>query len=128
MCKVRRRIAFGNPLVDFDKIAFIKHNRARYNHMCDQYFGFHANPGGGVYVLEDAFGEKPTVRDVLADAVCGNGRFKGRKLTPGSFMSLYSPVKARSVPLRRRISYCSGVSSARHSASVFSILVVMRTR
>ncbi|MHC4253340.1 MAG: HzsA-related protein, partial [Planctomycetota bacterium] len=88
VCKVRRRIAFGNPLVDFDKIAFIKHNRAKYNHMCDQYFGFHANPGGGVYVLENAFGEKPIERDVLADSVCRNGRFKGKKLTPGSFMSL----------------------------------------
>ena len=30
-------------------------------------------------------------------------------------MSLYLPVNARSVPLRRRISYCSGLSSARHS-------------
>jgi len=36
---------------------------------------------------------------------------------------LYFPVNARSVPLRRRISYCSGLSSARHSASVFWIFV-----
>ncbi len=85
---LRRRIAFSNPLLDFDKIAFVKHHRSRNNHMCDQYFGFHANKGGGVYVLEDAFGSNPKVRDVLAGATVGNGRLKGKKLEPGSFISL----------------------------------------
>ena len=40
---------------------------------------------------------------------------------PGVFSSTYGPVNARSVPALRRISYCSGVSSARHSSSVFLI-------
>ena len=86
--KLRRRIAFSNPLLDFDKIAFIKHHRSRVSHMCDQYFGFHANRGGGVYVLENAFSGSPTVRDVLAEATVTNGRLKGKTLAGGSFISL----------------------------------------
>src|SRR5262245_21148535 len=35
-----------------------------------------------------------------------------------------APVKARSVPWRRSTSYCSGVSDARHSASVLSIFIL----
>lgn len=89
---LRRRIALSNPLLDFDRILFIKRhflrgNHCTGNHMCDQYFGFHAIPGGGLFVLEDAFGERPTVRNVLADSVCQSGRFKGRKLLPGGFLS-----------------------------------------
>ena len=87
VCRLRRRIAFGNPLLSFDRALFIKKHRARANHMCDQYFGFMAVPGGGLFVLEDPFGPSPTARDVLADAACENGRFKGRKLTGGAFLS-----------------------------------------
>lgn len=88
----RRRIAFSNPLLDFDKILFIKRDflsaeMTRGNHMCDQYFGFNAVAAGGLYVLDDAFGAGARVRDVLADAVCENGRFKGRRLSPGGFLS-----------------------------------------
>ena len=89
---LRRKIAFSNPLLDFDKILFIKRHflsaqMTRGNHMCDQYFGFNAVAAGGLYVLEDAFGGGARVRDVLADSVCENGRFKGRMLTPGGFLS-----------------------------------------
>ena len=55
--------------------------------MCDQYFGFHAVAGGGVFILENAFSDKPTVRDVLKKSLCKNGRFKGRKLPSGSYLS-----------------------------------------
>ena len=83
VCRVRRAIALANPLLDFDEILFIKHHRSLFNHMCDQYYGMAAAPGGGLYVLEDAFSDKPTVRDVLADSVVENGRLKGQKLTGG---------------------------------------------
>ena len=43
---------------------------------------------------------------------------------PGVFSLTYGPVKARSVPCLRRTSYCSGVSDARHSSSVFVIGVM----
>src|SRR3546814_11044958 len=41
---------------------------------------------------------------------------------PCSRVSQYRPVNGRSVPLRRATAYSSGVSSARHWASDFSIL------
>ncbi|MHC4750803.1 MAG: HzsA-related protein [Planctomycetota bacterium] len=95
--RLRRKIAFSNPLLNFDRILFIKRqflsenatwdSNMRGNHMCDQYFGFHAIAGGGLFVLENPFGEKPTIRNILADSVCENGRFKGRMLKPGGFLS-----------------------------------------
>ena len=87
LCRLRRRIALRNPLLNFDRILFVKKHRAAYNHMCDQYYGFHALPGGGLYVLEDAFSDRPALRDVLADAKVENGRLAGKSLTPGAFLS-----------------------------------------
>ena len=58
-CRVRRQIALRNPLLGFDKILFIKRHRALYDHMCDQYYGMAATPGGGLYVLSGAFGPNP---------------------------------------------------------------------
>jgi hypothetical protein len=95
--RLRRTIAFSNPLLDFDQILFIKRQflpetrtwgpELLGNHMCDQYFGFHAIPGGGLYVLENAFSEQPRIRNVLAGSVVLNGRLRGRKLSPGGFLS-----------------------------------------
>lgn len=84
---LQRRIAFANPLLDFDKILFIKRHRATFNHMCDQYYGINVLPGGGLYVLSDPFGDNPKVRDILADTVVQRGRLAGQTLTDGSFLS-----------------------------------------
>lgn len=86
--RLRRRIAMANPLLEFDRILFLTHKRALFDHMCDQYYGFHAEPVGGVYVLEDAFGPSPTVRNALESAQVQNGRLKGKTLENGSFVSL----------------------------------------
>ena len=86
-CSVRRKIAFANPLLDFDRILFIKRHRSSFNHMCDQYYGINAQPGGGLFVLSDPFGPDPKLRDVLADARVANGRLKDQELTGGSFLS-----------------------------------------
>jgi len=86
--KLRRRIAFANPLLDFDRLLFIKrHDAGGPFHMCDQYYGCNARPGGGLFVLSDPFGPDPKLTDLLADAVVERGRLKGRKLTGGSFLS-----------------------------------------
>ncbi len=82
-CVVRRRIAFANPLLSFRDIAFVKRNQRIYGHMCDQFYGAAQQPGGGLFVLEDAFGPAPRLRDVLADAVVANGRLKGQALGGG---------------------------------------------
>ncbi|NLX97914.1 MAG: hypothetical protein GXY83_17260 [Rhodopirellula sp.] len=83
VCRLRRRIALANPLLDFSDILFIKRQRSCFNHMCDQYYGIAQRPGGGLFVLCDAFGSRPTLRDVLADSVVGRGRLKGQRLTGG---------------------------------------------
>ena len=83
-----RAVAFANPLLDFDKLLFIKrHDPGGLFHMCHQYYGFAAKPGGGLFVLEDPFGPNPRVRDLLEDTVVENGRLEGQALTPGSFLS-----------------------------------------
>ena len=81
--ELRRRIAFANPLLDFNEIVFIKRHRALMDHMCDQYYGMAARPGGGLYVLSQPFGAQPTVRDVLAKAEVAAGRLKGQKVEGG---------------------------------------------
>jgi hypothetical protein len=83
---LRRQVMFSNPLVNFDRILFIKRHfnpeaEMTGNHMCDQYFGFNAIKGGGLFILEQPFSDRPTVRNVLENSVCENGRFKGRRLT-----------------------------------------------
>ena len=83
-CQLRRQIAFANPLLDFDRLLFVKRHRGIYNHMCDQFYGITARPGGGLFVLKNPFGEQPEVRDLLADATVANGRLKGQKLVGGN--------------------------------------------
>jgi hypothetical protein len=84
---LRREIAFRNPLLDFDKLLFIKRERSRFSHMCDQYYGEHAVPGGGVFVLSNPFGDKPEEKNILSDSVVEKGRLKGSKLDTGGFLS-----------------------------------------
>ena len=88
IASLRRRIAFKNPLLDFDRILFLKHHKSTFSHMCDQYYGFYSRAGGGVFMLEGAFGEQPSVRDLLAETPVENGRLAGRRLEGGSFISL----------------------------------------
>ena len=100
--KLRRQIAFANPLLDFGRILFIKRHflppsERQGNHMCDQYFGFHAISAGGLFVLEDAFGPEPRERNVLADAVCEDGRFRGQHLKSGAVLSPDLSYDARTV-------------------------------
>jgi len=96
IAKVRRKIAFSNPLINFDKILFATHHKT-HGHMCDQYFGFHARKGGSVYVLENAFSDNPTARDLLAGEKIQNGRLKGKTLAEGSHMSLELSYDAKTI-------------------------------
>jgi len=81
---VRRRIALRNPLLNFDAILFVKRHRALFDHMCDQFYGIAAQPGGGLYVLEHALGPSPHVRDLLADTTVTRGRLQGQRLRGGT--------------------------------------------
>jgi len=77
--RLRRRIALANPLLNFDSILFIKRNR-RWGHSTGDK---NSQPGGGLFVLSGAFGDKPVVRDMLGGSVVANGRLKGQKLRLG---------------------------------------------
>jgi len=85
--KLRRKVAFSNPLLDFNKILFIKRHfnpdpEKQGNHMCDQFFGFNARPGGGLFVIENPFSDKPVVKNILEGdkAKVTKGRLEGTVL------------------------------------------------
>ena len=85
---LRRQVAFANPLLKgIDRLLFVKRVPSRYEHMCDQFYGHTATPGGGLFVLEQPFSDRPAARNLLESAVCENGRFKGRTLERGAFLS-----------------------------------------
>ena len=84
ICALRRQIAFSNPLLDFNRILFLKRHKAIFEHMCDQYYGITARPGGGLYILENAFTDAPRTRDLLADAAVESGRLQGERLRGGA--------------------------------------------
>ncbi len=85
---VARRIALCNPLLDFDQLLFVKrHDSVGVYHMCDQYYGCNAKPGGGLFVLRDPLSDQPQVVNLLEDSVVENGRLCGQKLQGGSFLS-----------------------------------------
>jgi len=87
ICDVRHKIAFANPLLrGIDKLLFIKRNQSS-SHICDQYFGWGQRPGGGLFILDNPFTAKPTLRNVLANSVVLKGRLKGKKLEGGSFIT-----------------------------------------
>lgn len=65
--------------------------------MIDQYFGFNAAPGGGLYALDNAFDATPPVRPLFANATVANGRLAGRRLDGGSFVALDLDFDARTV-------------------------------
>jgi hypothetical protein len=83
VCRLRRQIAFANPLLKFDSLLFLKRHRSIYDHCCDQFYGITQRPGGGLFVLSDPFGTRPAIRDVLERAVVANGRLKDGSLTGG---------------------------------------------
>ena len=87
VCRLRREVAFSNPLLDFDRLLFIKRHRSSFNHMCDQYYGVNAVAGGGLFILDDPWSSDPKVRNILADTKVQRGRLKGRQLSKGSFLS-----------------------------------------
>ncbi|UCD53413.1 MAG: hypothetical protein JSW27_12330, partial [Phycisphaerales bacterium] len=96
---LRRAIALKNPLLDFNDIIFLTHHKQGRGdrHMVDQYEGHNAKPGGGVYILKDAFGPEPAVIDVLQHATVMNGRLRGQRLTGGSFISLELDYNAKKI-------------------------------
>jgi len=100
ICKVRRFIAFKNPLLNFNKILFLKHHKMGFGeiHMVDQYLGFNAKKGGGVFVLHNPFSDKTRkCTPILDNSIVNRGRLKGQKLNDGSFISLDLDYDAQTI-------------------------------
>ncbi len=77
---LRRAISLKNPILDFSDILFVKRfpcdpDETKGNHMCDQFFGFNALPGGGLFVLKNAFSDKPLAVDLLKDVPVVAGKY-----------------------------------------------------
>ena len=84
---LRRTIAFANPLLNFEKIVFVKHNQpALFTRAHHQFYGEEAGDWaiGGLFQLQSPFTNTASVRDLLADAKCTNGMRAGQLLV-GSF-------------------------------------------
>ncbi|MDR3110952.1 MAG: NPCBM/NEW2 domain-containing protein [Planctomycetaceae bacterium] len=84
---LRERIALQNPLLDFSNILFIKRHytpepEKQGNHMVDQFFGFHAVSGGGLFVLENAFdpAKRKLVNLTEKSVVSNDQRLKGKTI------------------------------------------------
>ena len=86
---VLRDTAFLNPMLrEIDRLLFVKrHDPGGVFHMCDQYYGFNAIPGGGLFVLESPFEAEPHLRNLLEGVTVEQGRLAGTSLDGGSFLS-----------------------------------------
>ncbi len=60
--RIVRKLAFSNPLLDFDKILFVKRSPGTYSHMSDQNYGWWSRPGGGLFLLEGFKSDNPKLR------------------------------------------------------------------
>lgn len=67
-----RQLAFTNPLLDFDRLLFVKRRPGTFSHMSDQYYGWWSRPGGGLFILEDFKSDAPRVIPLTADFPPGN--------------------------------------------------------
>lgn len=97
ICQVRRKIAFANPLLNFDEILFIARKPVTFAHCCDQFYGVCQQPGGGLMVLTNSFGSNPSVRNALSNSVVANGRLAGKTLTGGAFTTPALSFDARRI-------------------------------
>lgn len=86
-CLLRRDVMAANPAMDFAALLVVKRHRSRYNHMCDQFFGANAIPGGGLFLLTEPFGAQPVLLDLLEHSYVQGGRLAGCKLAGGAFLS-----------------------------------------
>jgi len=84
---LRRKIAFKNPLLNFDKLVFLKQNMSTYGHMCDQYFGHKNKPGQGLFLLENVFSDSAKETPLLKGRKVKGGHLDGKELK-GSMISL----------------------------------------
>jgi hypothetical protein len=79
VCRAVRGMALRNPLVDFDRILFVKRAPTAFPHVSDQHYGWFSRPGGGIYILEGFKTGNPRLRCLTADFA--EGSFEGPELS-----------------------------------------------
>lgn len=67
-----RSISLRNPLLDFEEILFVKRPPTLFPHVSDQYYGWFAQGGGGIYILSGFKGDNPKIRCLTEDWPEGN--------------------------------------------------------
>lgn len=108
-----RRLALLNPLLSFDRLLLVKRKPPLFPHMCDQYYGWWARPGGGLFVLEDFKGDRPRLRCLTADFPEGSFLrpdvcFQGRRVLfafARHYPEVYSAVKVNKPALPEDVFY-----------------------
>lgn len=86
---LRREAMFASPEITFDTLLFVAMVKpAGDYHMCDQYLGWNAKNGGGLFLLTGIrSGGTPKAINILENSRVESGDFKGEKLTGGAFLS-----------------------------------------
>lgn len=90
---LRGEIAFSNPLLNFDRLLFITRHRSNFNHMCDQYYGAHARPGGSIYVLNNPFSKDASLTDLMKDQGLEGGSFLSPELSYDAKQLMFAYVR-----------------------------------
>jgi hypothetical protein len=67
-----RKLVFKNPLLDFDRILFVKGATTSFPHMSDQFYGWFSRPGGGLFLLEGLKSGRPQFRCITPNMPEGN--------------------------------------------------------
>ncbi len=92
--------------------------------MVHQYYGFSAEPGGGLFVLNDPLSQRPTITDLLAGSRVESGRLQGQELASGTFLSPELSFDGRSVLFAYTQCQADGVEwSPRSSFHIFQVQV-----
>ena len=67
-----RELALANPLLNFNRILFVKRAPGMFPHMSDQFYGWWSRAGGGICLLEDFKSGPPRARCLTRDMPSGS--------------------------------------------------------
>jgi len=88
ICRLRRRIALANPLLDFDEMIFVTKQGSREGVLQCWDYGYGVDPGGGLFRISGFKEGMPRIENILENAVVKSGRLKGKKLGPQSAFNI----------------------------------------
>jgi hypothetical protein len=81
ICRLRRKIALSNPLLDFNEMIFVTKSGTEEDVLQCWNYGYAVDSGGGLFKVSGFKQGKPRIENILKDSVVESGRLKGTKLT-----------------------------------------------